>query len=118
MSDKEKGSQSDFGEVISQFTQFLREKAETDDDVKKNVLPAIENLNEKIQESLRFQEEYPTVASLLSGICATMEEHHSKLELLKDVLVDHGMGTEVVSEKTATEQALASWNPDDKDLVN
>ena len=90
MSEKNENPGGEFLTIIEQFTEFIKEKSETDDEVK-DIVPMLEGLTSHVKEAIKFQEDYPSIAGMLTNLCATQEEHHRKLEMLKDIVVDSGL---------------------------
>jgi hypothetical protein len=101
----------DLNQIIEQFTEFIREKAEDDEDIRENVLPMIEELGAQMQESQRFQEEYPSISRLLAFLASTLEAHEQKLEILKDAVL------EIRQMGMSPEEALA-YQKLDKSMLN
>jgi len=113
---KEAGNQ--FIKIIEQFTDFIREKSDDDEGVKE-FLPALEGLTEHLKSAAKFEEEHPAIAALLSSMCAALEEHHQKLEMLKDVIVDSGIAEcRKMTKDDLAEQMLANMPKPDKDFMN
>ena len=109
-------------EIMEQFTSFIKEKSENgeDEDNLQSVLPMLEGLTAHMREAAAFQEQFPSIATLMATMCETLEEHHRKLEMLKDVIIESGLAEErrPMSKEDLAEQMLANMPKPDKGYMN
>jgi len=109
-------------EIMEQFTSFIKEKSESgeDDDDLSSVVPMLEGLTSHMREAAAFQEKFPSIANLMGSMCETLEEHHKKLEMLKDIIIDSGLAEErrPMTKDELAEQMLANMPKPDKGYMN
>tara|TARA_B100000131_G_scaffold221323_1_gene212840 strand:- start:27763 stop:28119 length:357 start_codon:yes stop_codon:yes gene_type:complete len=110
----------DLLQIIEHFGEFIRERAEEDEDIRESILPMIEGLEAQLRDSKKFSSDYPSISSLLAFVCTTLEDHNQKLEMLKDAIIEmkeapvsnpHGLTKEEL-------MAYAAYKNMDKDLLN